>query len=200
MWQTMEILRFCENSWSYHSQASSFDQEKMLSNMVKKINETGALKKEIVKNLMTTWIMRFLGRILTPGWEAAASSLQLHNTNSGAICHVAAPLLSCSSSSSPRGRRYYISICSVLILRIDNWVISTLGYIYWVISTLGILAWIGKQDAQCTRWMVAGEVFQRKKISLSFGDGGKLPNSVIERNNSNAMIPHLKKILYLKRP
>ena len=138
MWQTMEILRFCENSWSYHSQASSFDQEKMLSNMVKKINETGALKKDIVKNLMTIWIMRFPGRILTPGWEAAASSLQLHNTNSGAICHLAASLLSCSSSSSPRGRRYYISICSVLILRIDNWVISTLGYIYWVISTLGI--------------------------------------------------------------
>ena len=103
MWQTMEILRFCENSWSYHSQASSFDQEKMLSNMVKKINETGALKKDIVKNLMTIWIMRFPGRILTPGWEAAASSLQLHNTNSGAICHVAAPLLSSPALQLPPG-------------------------------------------------------------------------------------------------
>ena len=137
MCQTMEFLRFLWKfliiSWS------SFEQEKTLPNMVKKIRETRSLKMEIVKNLMTTWIMRFPGRILTHGWEAAASSLQLHNTNSGAICHVAASLLSCSSScSSPRGRRYYISICSVLILRIDNWVISTLGYIYWVISTLGI--------------------------------------------------------------
>ena len=111
--------------------------------MVKKINETGALKKDIVKNLMTIWIMRFPGRILTPGWEAAASSLQLHNTNSGAICHVAASLLSSLAlalAPAPPGDaditfQFVQFLFSALTTELYLlWVISTELYLLWVYS------------------------------------------------------------------
>ena len=107
--------------------------------MVKKINETGALKKDIVKNLMTIWIMRFPGRILTPGWEAAASSLQLHNTNSGAICHVAAPLLSSLVLAPPGDADITFQFVQFLFSALTTelyllWVISTELYLLWVYS------------------------------------------------------------------
>ena len=109
--------------------------------MVKKINETGALKKDIVKNLMTIWIMRFPGRILTPGWEAAASSLQLHNTNSGAICHVAASLLSSLALALAPAPPGDADITFQFVQFLFS-ALTTELYLLWVISTELYLLWV----------------------------------------------------------
>ena len=103
--------------------------------------------------------MRFPGRILTHGWEAAASSLQLHNTNSGAICHVAASLLSSLALALAPAPPGDADITFQFVQFLFS-ALTTELYLLWVISTELYLLWV--LDAQCTRWMVAGAVFQRK--------------------------------------